>query len=104
MRWLCRMVGWILLILALLAGARDLLDSLNAGAPHILALGELWARLHQDSLLLAEPAIDRHVWPGLWQTVILPVLLWPAIAVFGVPAIVLLLLCRRRRRRLGLRR
>ena len=98
-----RFCGWIFLILALLAAGRDALDSYSAGEMHVLALGELWSRLHRDSLLLAEPAIDRHVYPGLWQAVILPVLLWPAVLDFGVPAI-LLLLCRRRRRRTGLRR
>lgn len=98
-----RFFGWIFLVLALLAAGRDALDFYNTGELHILALGELWARLHRDSLLLAEPALDRHVYPGLWQAVVLPILTWPAVLDFGVPAI-LLLLCRRRRRRLGLGR
>ena len=101
MRAIARFLGWILLLLALVVLAMDMFPSMHQGGARFAATGELWAAIHRDSLLLAEPAIDRHVWPGLWQAVIVPVLLLPAAAVLGVPAILLLLLGRRPRRRGG---
>lgn len=96
-----RLLGWVLLLAALAVLGMDLLASMHQGVPRFASAGEVWAALHRDSLLLAEPAIDRHVWPGLWQGVVVPVLLWPAAAVLGAPAILLLLVSHRRPRRRG---
>ncbi|MCK6452212.1 MAG: hypothetical protein L6R19_15395 [Alphaproteobacteria bacterium] len=98
-----RVLGWLFLAVAVAVLAADLLAWQQSGGWRLAALGEVWAQLHRDSLLLAEPAIDRHVWPGLWQSVIVPILLAPAAPVFALAGLVLLLLCRRRRRRGGLR-
>jgi hypothetical protein len=100
-RFVLRLAGIVLLLAAIVVLGMDMLASMHQGAPRFATAGELWAAVHRDSLLLAEPAIDRHVWPGLWQAVVLPVLLWPAAAVMGVPAVVLLLLSSHRRRRRG---
>ena len=99
--FIARFLGLVLLLAALAVLMMDMLASMHQGALRLASAGEVWAAVHRDSLLLAEPAIDRHVWPGLWQSAVLPVLLWPAIAVLGVPAILLLTLASRRRRRRG---
>jgi len=83
--------GWILVALAGLALLIDA-QGWTGGAYRLSALGELWARLHRDSLLLLEPALDRHVWPGLWQAVVVPVLLMPTVLVFALPGIALIAL------------
>lgn len=98
-----RVLGWLLVLLALVVLVVDVVTWARTGAWRLDALGEIWAQLHRDSLLLAEPAIDRHVWPGLWQAVILPILLLPAAPFLAVFGLLLLLVFRRRRKRLGLR-
>ncbi len=104
-RFIARFVAVVLLLAALGVLVMDMLASMHQGTLRLASAGEVWAAIHRGSLLLAEPGVDRHVWPGLWQAAILPVLLWPAIAVLGVPAILLLMLSssHRRRRRGGLR-
>jgi hypothetical protein len=102
--FLFRVIGAALLLAALAVLVMDMLASMHQGGLRLASAGEIWAAVHRDSLLLAEPGIDRHVWPGLWQAVIVPILLWPAVLVLGVPGALLLMLgSRRRRRRGGLR-
>ncbi|MEQ8371150.1 MAG: hypothetical protein RIE31_09430 [Alphaproteobacteria bacterium] len=63
--------------------------------------GELWFRLHPDSLQLAQPVVQRYLLPELWDPVIQSVLLWPAIPVCGVLGLAFMLMAtsgRRRRR------
>ncbi len=100
-----RLIGWTLVILAVAILARDIMASIDAGSLSMIAAGELWFKLHQTSLQVAEPAIARHVpviglW--LWHPVISTILTWPATFVFGVPGLVLLWLCRRRHRKGGM--
>jgi hypothetical protein len=100
-----RIVGWILVIAAVVIFVRDIMASLDAGAMSLMAAGELWFRLHQTSLQVAEPAIARHIpviGPWLWHPVISTILTWPATAVIGVPGILLVRLARRRTRKEGM--
>ena len=95
---------WGLIILAV-----DLFSSLSTdGIIRLAALGEWWAWIHRDSLLILQPAVERHISPALWDPGIQTVLEWPAAADFaGLGAIFWLLHrwgCRRRRRRLRFRR
>ncbi|HEU0221061.1 MAG TPA: hypothetical protein VFR34_02475 [Paracoccaceae bacterium] len=59
-------------------------------------IGTLWAEWHRDSLLLLQPALERHVAVWLWDPVMLTVLLAPAAPVLFLIGLVLLLLGRRR--------
>ena len=94
-----RIVGGILMALALIALGADALASFEQGGLAVAALGELWFRLDPGSLNLMQAVVQRYLWPGLWDLVIVAILRLPAIAVFGVPAIVLLLLGSLPRRR-----
>lgn len=104
-RFIARLLGAVLLLAMLAVLLMDMVASMHQGTLRLASAGEVWAAVNRESLLLAEPGVDRHIWPGLWQAVVVPVLLWPAAAVLGVPAALLLLLLssRRRRRRGGLR-
>ncbi len=108
-----RAIGWTLIILAAVALGYDLVTWWQAqpgdwshfdrigriGELHVSSLGELWFRIDPDSLQLAQPAIQRHLWPELWDPIILTVLLWPAcLVLLGLGAIFVLLFRRRRRR------
>ena len=57
--------GWIpiavLLVLALLFVAWDVMDyAANAHPFQMAPLGQRWFELHRNSLLLIQPAIERH--------------------------------------------
>ena len=104
-----RVLAILFFLLALAALAIDLYSSLSAdGVIHLAALGEWWAWIHRDSLLVLQPAIERHLSPVLWDPGIQTVLEWPATAdLAGLGAIFWLLhflIRRRRQRRLGYRR
>ncbi len=97
LRLLVRLIGWLLVLAALALLAREAAGWWRAGDWQVVPAGKLWFDLHRTSLQLAQPAIERHVWPFLWNPVILTVLQWPAWAVIGVPGLILALTRRPRR-------
>jgi len=108
-----RGIGWLLILLAAavlaydvwvwqggepLAGRRLGMD--GEALFHLTRVGEVWFYLHPDSLQIAQPAIERHLWPALWDPVLLTILLMPASLLLAILGVLFLLLFRRRRRRL----
>jgi hypothetical protein len=92
-RFVVRLLGAILVAAGLAVAAVDL----SAGVgPLATSAGELWYRIDPGSLNLTQAVIQRYVHPGLYDPVLLTVLLWPAALVLGVPGAVLLLLTGRR--------
>ncbi len=78
----------------------DLLSLIRENLPFDPApLGKLWSDWHQESLLLLQPAIERHVAPWLWSDAIQPVLQAPAFVVFLIVGLILWLFTARRRNR-----
>lgn len=67
-----RLVGLLLLALGLGALAADL-----ASLGRLAALGEWWAWADRDSLLLLQPAVERHITPAIWDPGIQTLLEWP---------------------------
>jgi len=100
-----RILGWILVALALLALGGDGLRWLESGHLAFVALGEFWYRLDPGSLNLAQAIVQRYLWPPLWDPAAITLLTWPAVAVLGGLGFLLLVLFRRRppqrRRRFG---
>jgi hypothetical protein len=100
-----RILGWLLVLAAAMVLLRDLLSWYDTGVFHAIALGELWFDIHPTSLELAQPAIQRHLAPWLWDPVIVAILRWWAAPVLAVPGVLLLWVSggstngRRRRRR-----
>jgi hypothetical protein len=88
-----RIIGWLLALVAVLVLLRDLFFWYMTGSFEPIALGRLWFDLSPNTLELAQPAIQRHVAPWLWEPVIVTILRWPAFAVFAVPGILLLWSC-----------
>lgn len=43
----------------------------------LLDTGEVWARIHRESLLQLQPAVERYLTPWLWDPVIFTVLQTP---------------------------
>jgi hypothetical protein len=94
-----RLLGWVLLFIALAILGFEGTAWLVAGDYHAFALGELWYRLAPESLNIAQAGIQRGVHPLLWDPVITSLLLLPASLVPAVPGLALVILCRRRTRR-----
>jgi hypothetical protein len=94
-----RVIGWLLIIAAAIALAHDLVGWYGTGVFRLAALGELWHEISPTTLELAQPAIQRHIAPWLWDDGVLRLLLFPAVLVFAVPGVLLVWLGGRRARR-----
>ncbi len=86
-----RIIGWLLIVLAVATAGHEAITSLDAGAYDSLAFGELWAKIDIASLNLIQAVVQRYVWVWLWDGVILNLLLLPAWAVLSVPGILMVL-------------
>ncbi|MEM7743463.1 MAG: hypothetical protein AAF409_07105 [Pseudomonadota bacterium] len=67
----------------------------GSGAEFELAsLGQWWSWVHESSLQLVAPAIERHLpgGPWLYETFVQPVLLWPGVIEVFVVGVVLIVL------------
>ncbi len=94
-----RVLGWLLIVLAVATAGHEAISSLDAGAYTTFAFGALWAKIDLASLNLIQAVIQRYVWPWLWDGVIVNLLLLPAWAVLGVPGAVMAWAFRARNRR-----
>lgn len=100
-RFLFRLLGLWILATAFVLLIYDGTKSIAGNAVIITKVGDVWANIHQTSLLLLQPAIERHVAEWLWDPVILTVLEQPAWLVLGIVAILLILLGRRKKPLIG---
>lgn len=91
-----RLVGTIVLAAAAASAAYDAFALFTGRADRAAKVGEWWSYLHRNSLLLLQPAIERHVEPTLgswlWDPVMLTILTSPAWLALGILGLVLLLL------------
>lgn len=94
----CRIIGWVFVLLALGAVAYEIIEAVDAGKWRMIALGEIWFKLDASSLNGAQAVIQRYVAPWLWEPVITTILRWSAWFTFGAPGLVLLVLFRKRSR------
>lgn len=98
---IARALSWILLVAALLAAGRDGLLFIETGTYNPATLGEIWYAVDGNSLNLTQTLIERYGPPWLWQSVVSPLLVWPAWAVLGAGGLIFGMIGRggRRRRR-----
>ena len=87
-----RAIGWLLLVVAAVIVAADLLVVVFAGEVAVAALGQAWFDFDRDSLGLSQTVIQRYVWPYLWDPIITAALLWPTWLSLGVVAAIVGLL------------
>ena len=83
------------IIFFVIAGLALIWDLFRWGGQGPLAFADIgtdWYALHPTSLQLAQPAVQRYLTPELWDNVIQPLLLTPAVFVFGGIAILFTLL------------
>lgn len=91
-----RLLGWLLIALALIALGGDGLRWLESGSLGFAALGEVWFSFDPGSLNLLQALIQRYLLPEIWDPGLITLLTWPAVAVLGGLGITLLLACRKR--------
>jgi hypothetical protein len=101
MRFILRFIGLWLLAGAFVALIIDGTASIAGGAIQFKKLGETWFAIHQNSLLLLQPAIERHVAVWLWDPVMQTLLEQPTWLVLGVLGAILVLLGRKKPRLIG---
>ncbi|MGF1595243.1 MAG: hypothetical protein ACFCUW_18335 [Kiloniellaceae bacterium] len=94
-----RAVGWVFLFCALVLLGWDAVSSFDAGTWGFAVLGQRWFEIDQAlgtaTLNTLQAGIERNISVELWDDVVAPALLWPAILFFVVPGVVLVLLFRR---------
>jgi hypothetical protein len=100
-RFLLRFLGLWALAAAFIFLVYDGAGWVANGALNSMQVGQLWSNVHQNSLLLLQPAVERHVAVWLWNPVIMTILEQPVWLVFGIIGAVLILLGRKKKPLIG---
>jgi hypothetical protein len=104
-RFLLRFLGLWVLAAAFVFLIYDGTKSIAGNAIFVTKAGDVWFNVHQNSLQLVQPAVERYVGDWLWQSGIQPYLLeQPAWLVLGILAIILILLGRKKKPLIGFAR
>lgn len=93
--------GMLALAVAAVAVAAEVVAVAGGGSLFGTPLGKVWFEFDRGSLLLLQPAIERHLTPWLWTDVVQPLLERAPLvtaAAFGLPGLFLVWLGRRVRR------
>ncbi len=85
-----RIIGWLFIVAAVIVFLRDAIAWYETGVFTPIALGKLWYDINPTSLELAQPAIQRHVAPWLWDAVVLVLLCWATPVFAGLGFLLLL--------------
>jgi hypothetical protein len=101
-RFLLRAFGLLLVAAAFFFFVYDGTQWIANGKFSKTSVGYIWNQVNQNSLLLLQPAVERHLSPWLWQDVIQPFFLeqpiWAALTVLGA---ILMLLGRKKKPLIG---
>ena len=94
MSFVLRTAGVLFAILAATVMCWELYILADTGNFNLSSWGELWFRLHAPSLNLYQAGVERYISASLWDQVLAPLLLWPAVLVFLIPGVLLIWLPR----------
>ena len=100
-RFLFRFIGLMLIALAFILFVYDGTRSIAGNKIFITQVGDVWSNVHQNSMLLLQPAIERHVAVWLWDPVALTVLTAPSWLVLAIIGALLILLGRKKKPLIG---
>jgi hypothetical protein len=78
MRFLLRLLGYLLVAAGFVALVIDGARSIANASWHFTALGEVLSAVLRERYLLLQPAIERQLHPLLWDPIMLNVTLAPA--------------------------
>ena len=94
-----RFLGWLLIVVAVVALVPDILRSVRAGAIDTQPIGAMWYVLSPGSLIRAQAWVQAFIDPAVWNRGIFPLLTMPAWVPTGFLGVVFLLVTRRRAHR-----
>ncbi|HEY2890875.1 MAG TPA: hypothetical protein VGJ31_09620 [Dongiaceae bacterium] len=94
-----RVIGWLLIVAALLALGWDLFFWIHSGQFEFQSAEAAWHGVSPGSMDRIQALIENHLWKTLWNPVIETVLRLPLWLVLGIPGLLLAFLARTRRRR-----
>ncbi len=89
------------LLLAIMAGTLDSIESVSSTSVVMTSLGNHWQNLDVVSLALAEEAVGHYIHPDVWGWAVAPLLAQPAFAVFLVLSLLFWMIGYRRPRFAG---
>jgi len=87
-----RIIGIVLLMAALALLGYEINNAVSAGGYRIISGGEIWRRLHANSLVGFGALVEKQIAPWLWSGVSVPILRLPSWIVPGVPGLILIVL------------
>ena len=94
-----RVIGWLLIVAALLALGWDLFFWIHDGHFGFQSAEAAWHGVSPGSMDHIQALIENHLWKTLWNPGIETVLRLPLWLVLGVPGLLLALVARTRKRR-----
>jgi len=94
-----RIIGWLILILAIVAAGSDLWGLYDTGSYHAAAVGEIWQRIDPGILTALRRPLESIGSGWLWDPMMVDILNLPAALTLAVLALVLIWLFRRREKR-----
>ena len=94
-----RVIGWLLIVAALLALGRDIFFCIHDGRLTYLSAGAAWYSVSPGSMNLIQALIENHIWKALWNPMMEAVLRLPIWLVLGIPGLLLAFIARTRKRR-----
>jgi hypothetical protein len=100
-RFLLRFLGLWILAAAFVWLVIDGTKSIAGNAIFVTKLGKTWYEISPNSLLLLQPAVERHISEWLWNPVLQTVLEQPTWLVLGLVGSVLILLGRKKKPLIG---
>jgi len=100
-RFLLRFLGLWILAAAFVGLVVDGTKSIAGNAIFFTKLGKTWSDLSPGTLLLLQPAVERHVAQWLWNPVIQTVLEQPTWLVLGILGSFLILVGRKKKPLIG---
>lgn len=90
-RFVLRLIGFVLIALGFIALVIDGTKSIAGGRLIYTVIGETWRTLHSDSLQALQPALETRGLGWLWDPVMLTVLILPtALAGLGLGALLMI--------------
>lgn len=100
-RPLFRLLAYIALSLAIIAAVLDAARSVGASQLVTTSLRETWQSISAPSLTLAETSIKTHIYPILWDPLMLWVLEAPTFIIFALLAFLFYAIGYKRENRVG---
>ncbi|MDO9417838.1 hypothetical protein [Pararhizobium sp.] len=97
MRLFFRLASFIVLVLAIFAGAIDSIQSVSASEPVLTATGAAWFAFSPSTLNMMQAVVQRYLHPAIWDPGIQWVLLQPAFAVLLALSLILWMIGYKRR-------